>query len=681
MKNSIIRDNSKFTDMKKILKFGFCTLLLTMSFIGHAKDYYVSNDGDDNALGSSPEMSIQTLQKVNELNLKPGDRVLLKSGDIFTGTLHVKKSGKQGKPIVYGSYGTGEKPVINGFVEITGLEPAGKNIYSAECSKTIVHLYDEDELKVLARYPNEGYLTMDGGGNDHLVDYDLPFTSSEVKGAIARLQINKWRYKYRNVVEYKDKKLVFDSILAIVPDDYRICRQGWDYYLDGKKEFLDNENEWVYHPGEKRVYVYSNQPLDKSKEYLGSYVPCGIIVEKNVNHIVIKDLTFNGFSNTGVLIKGGNNDILVQGSTFEKINKYGVYVEERSERIHVKDNFFSDILGNGIRYFESVNCVIENNKMHNIGLVLGYGISGVNGATGICVLNREHPYGDKERLCHSNVIRKNHVARAGYNGIRFEGWNTTCEKNVVEDGLLTMHDGGLIYIWGKDTAYTFSNIIRNNIVMNGMSSLEKIEGKKLAVGIYLDNRVKDILVEDNIIYNAGSGVLSNSHSFRNTIKNNLIYGNVVGINLIEWDKPGEGNFAHVVTGNHVYCMKNLGSTLIVANHKDTVIDPGTIDNNLYCSPNEMFYIKKLIVGNGYKTEKNYTLATWQEELGYDENSVFLEPVKDGDYYPYSKLLINSTDNIKSFQLDNKYTWIDKEKNLVENEVVLQSRSAVVLFYR
>jgi hypothetical protein len=56
-------------------------------------------------------------------------------------------------------------------------------------------------------------------------------------------------------------------------------------------------------------------------------------------------------------------------------------------------------------------------------------------------------------------------------------------------------------------------------------------------------------------------------------------------------------------------------------------------------------------------------------------------VKDGDVYPYSKMLINESDKTKTFNLDVRYTWMDKDKNLIENKVDLEPRDAMVLFYK
>lgn len=46
--------------------------------------YYVdSKDGKDSNAGTAENKAFQTLKKVNELNLEPGDTVLLKKGSVF----------------------------------------------------------------------------------------------------------------------------------------------------------------------------------------------------------------------------------------------------------------------------------------------------------------------------------------------------------------------------------------------------------------------------------------------------------------------------------------------------------------------------------------------------------------------------------------------------------------------
>lgn len=68
--------------------------------------YYVSNKGNDNSDGRSPQTSWQTLDKVSCADLLPGDTVFFKRGDIFRGSLSAKEG------VTYSAYGKGHKPMV-----------------------------------------------------------------------------------------------------------------------------------------------------------------------------------------------------------------------------------------------------------------------------------------------------------------------------------------------------------------------------------------------------------------------------------------------------------------------------------------------------------------------------------------------------------------------------------------
>ena len=79
--------------------------------------YYVdSNGGNDSNEGTSEGKAFQTLEKVNTLDLEPGDTVLLKRGSVFEDqALKFTKedSGTAEAPVKISTYGEGEKPKIN----------------------------------------------------------------------------------------------------------------------------------------------------------------------------------------------------------------------------------------------------------------------------------------------------------------------------------------------------------------------------------------------------------------------------------------------------------------------------------------------------------------------------------------------------------------------------------------
>ena len=79
--------------------------------------YYVdSNGGNDSNEGTSESKAFQTLDKVNALDLEPGDTVLLKRGSVFEDqalTFTKEDSGTAEAPVRISAYGEGNRPQIN----------------------------------------------------------------------------------------------------------------------------------------------------------------------------------------------------------------------------------------------------------------------------------------------------------------------------------------------------------------------------------------------------------------------------------------------------------------------------------------------------------------------------------------------------------------------------------------
>jgi len=126
--------------MKKIYRSLMFTLLLFSSYSVSATIYYVSVSGNDANAGTSESLPWKTLTKVNSFTPKAGDQILFKRGEEWTGTVTVKASGTAGSPIVYGAYGTGNKPKIYGSEKITGWTLHSGNIYKASFTIDITQL-------------------------------------------------------------------------------------------------------------------------------------------------------------------------------------------------------------------------------------------------------------------------------------------------------------------------------------------------------------------------------------------------------------------------------------------------------------------------------------------------------------------------------------------------------------
>lgn len=77
--------------------------------------FYVSSEhGSDKNTGMTPQEAFRSLRKINQLEIQPGDQILLERGSVFAGEyLHLFQGGSQEEPVVVDAYGEGELPRID----------------------------------------------------------------------------------------------------------------------------------------------------------------------------------------------------------------------------------------------------------------------------------------------------------------------------------------------------------------------------------------------------------------------------------------------------------------------------------------------------------------------------------------------------------------------------------------
>lgn len=116
--------------------------------------YYVSPDGDDDNDGRSPDEAWRSLKRADTSALEPGDRLLLRGGARFRGslTLGEGEAGRADEPVVVASYGGGRATIVaddapgisvhnTGGVEIRELAVVGgKGAYTGQGG---VHVYSD----------------------------------------------------------------------------------------------------------------------------------------------------------------------------------------------------------------------------------------------------------------------------------------------------------------------------------------------------------------------------------------------------------------------------------------------------------------------------------------------------------------------------------------------------------
>ena len=87
-----------------------------------AAAYYVDSViGADTNTGLTPTEAWRTLAKVSSFIFRPGDVILFKAGNSWTGTLSLHGSGTLANPITVGRYGNGPKPLLQGEGQVTNV--------------------------------------------------------------------------------------------------------------------------------------------------------------------------------------------------------------------------------------------------------------------------------------------------------------------------------------------------------------------------------------------------------------------------------------------------------------------------------------------------------------------------------------------------------------------------------
>ncbi|MEP6816644.1 MAG: hypothetical protein ABI873_13950, partial [Marmoricola sp.] len=96
--------------------------------------YYVSPTGSDAATGSQAH-PWRTVDRASRAALAPGDRVRLKRGGRYDGTLRIRSSGVAGNQITVSSWGTGDLPLITGgCVQVDGSWVIVQSVRTQACT-------------------------------------------------------------------------------------------------------------------------------------------------------------------------------------------------------------------------------------------------------------------------------------------------------------------------------------------------------------------------------------------------------------------------------------------------------------------------------------------------------------------------------------------------------------------
>ena len=427
---------------KKIKLLFFFWFLISSSVIQASTYYFSSSTGSDSfttAQAQNQSTPWQTLTKLNSMmsTLKAGDKVLLKRGDTFVGSIVVSVSGALNNPVIFSSYGTGSKPIIDSRLVLTSWSNVGSNLWEASSNSLNgkpTALMINDVLHPIGRYPNfsdanSGYLTVDSHPLDSLNEITDPTLANlpDWTGAEIVIRTNRWMLEKSVVSSQSAGRITFSPKVSNLVD-----KNG--YFFQNHPAALDQDGEWCYIATSNKVRLFSTvNPNTRIVSVANIDIAINITSK---SYISIDGLKIVGAKLSAIKLYGAtygsvrNCDFVNSGTNDIFIGK--LYNNTLADSISVCNNTFSltqstSIIANGTRM------TFSGNAFTDIALIPGMGETG-NNYVGL--------YTNVNGL----LIERNRFNNIGYLPIHFL-WssNVIVNQNVIDRFCSVEDDGAGIY--------------------------------------------------------------------------------------------------------------------------------------------------------------------------------------------------------------------------------------------
>lgn len=328
------------------------SLISFFSIFGFSATYYVSNSGSDSNSGTSATTPWATLVKVNSVSFLPGDIVLFKMGDTFSGQL-LPKTGA----IAYGSYGTGANPIISGFQTLSGWTNRGGGIYSASttASNTLNLVTLDGTIQRKGRYPNNDFLRFESHTGLTTISDNQLTESPNWTGSEVVIKTSRYSLENKIVLTHTGGTLTFASVGHELQD-------GYGYFFQNSLQTLDSYGEWFVSNGTFYMYFGSVDPNSKT---IRVSIVDDLIKIQNKTDITLNGLSLHGANSSLVYSNINCTNLKIVNCELKYSGNYGI--NSTPTGLVVDGCSISEVTNFGI-YSYSANALIKNNIIQNIGI-------------------------------------------------------------------------------------------------------------------------------------------------------------------------------------------------------------------------------------------------------------------------------------------------------------------------
>lgn len=485
-----------------------------------AAEFFVSPHGNDTQAGTREE-PFQTLEAardaVRRLDRSEETIVWLRAGTYERSApfvLTAEDSGRPGKPVTYRAYPNEQVRLVGGrqidrwqpvtddaVLDRLPSEARGK-VFQADLKAAGIRDYGEvkggglelffdDEPMTLARWPNEGFVTIVGLVEPDTVNVRGTKGSRTGKFMYEGDRPSRWLqekdawvhgYWFWDWSDQRQKVEAIDPekrILSVVPPyhsyGYRIGQ--WFYGMNILAE-LDTPGEWYLDRQTGILYFWPPKPIDERRVVVS--VLDTLVTLQGVSHVTIRGVVFEAARGTAIVMRDSHHAIIA-GCVLRNLGERAVRIEGGT--------------ANGV-----VGCDVYGTGSGGISMSGGERPS-LTPAGHFADNNHLHHYGRWNRMYTPAISLDGVGNRAAHNlihdaphmAISFGGNDHTIQFNEIHDVCLESNDAGAIYA-GRDWTMR-GTVIRHNY----LHDITGFRGHG-CVGVYLDDMFCGTQIYGNVFH-------------------------------------------------------------------------------------------------------------------------------------------------------------------------------------
>lgn len=288
-------------------KYIIVALISIITLHSGAKEYYVSTNGSDANFGTFAQ-PFKTISKAVAI-MQAGDVCFIRGGNYYEEIILNGKNGTKSDPFVLKAY-KNEKVALDGSVSISSVwEKYKGDIYQTKLDFPIWQLFVDGKSMSSARWPNGNW--NDGSVWDKTKSMMWPnkgkfgnyfnkslesLDFSLEDGGILIVNSGSFKTYKALILEHSasSDNFKFDTTRVKVHFSYRGKVEKHGYFLEGKKELIDTEEEWFYEPKTKMLYLQTKKGVNPNNLEVRGKVQSYAIQGNESSFINIEGINFYG---------------------------------------------------------------------------------------------------------------------------------------------------------------------------------------------------------------------------------------------------------------------------------------------------------------------------------------------------------------------------------------------------